>query len=253
MKDFSKRLREAILLEKTTQSELSQKTGISKSAISQYCAGSFAPKKDRVQVIAKALNISPDWLMGADVPMYERITECRECGVRYDTTNPEDLSFHNCMHERWKEAAEMFGFFWPRKRCEEETARAKNLIDSGNLSDEEYAEAQIVIFKALFSQSLDSFGMLFYEHIAFEHYVASLLNQEEWQRKIPPHIFKKLVDRYGVIDLIPQGNRYDKAVAETIRNTVTLSGRDGTVVFKYLNDQQFSAVKTLVEQLPETE
>lgn len=66
MSKFHERLREALSIAKMTQSELSRKTGIPKSAISQYCAGTFAPKKDRVQVIAKALNISPAWLNGDD-------------------------------------------------------------------------------------------------------------------------------------------------------------------------------------------
>jgi transcriptional regulator with XRE-family HTH domain len=51
------------------QSELCQITKIPKSAISQYLSGAFEPKQDRLHIIANALDVSPVWLMGFDVPM----------------------------------------------------------------------------------------------------------------------------------------------------------------------------------------
>lgn len=65
----SERLLKALTLKNLTQSELCRKTGIPKSAMSQYVKGSFEPKQDRVYLIAKALDISEAWLMGYDVPM----------------------------------------------------------------------------------------------------------------------------------------------------------------------------------------
>lgn len=49
--------------------ELSEKTGISKSAISQYLSGYAKPKQDRIYLISKALSVDPGWLMGFDVSM----------------------------------------------------------------------------------------------------------------------------------------------------------------------------------------
>ena len=49
--------------------ELCEKTGIPKSAMSQYRSGSFKPKADRIYLLSKALNVSEAWLMGYDVPM----------------------------------------------------------------------------------------------------------------------------------------------------------------------------------------
>lgn len=51
------------------QSELCRRTGIPKSAMSQYVSGAFEPKQDRVYLISKALNVSEAWLMGYSVPM----------------------------------------------------------------------------------------------------------------------------------------------------------------------------------------
>ena len=65
----SERLSQALSIKNITQTELCKKTGIPKSAMSQYIKGNFEPKQDRIYLIAKALNISEAWLMGYDVPM----------------------------------------------------------------------------------------------------------------------------------------------------------------------------------------
>lgn len=59
----------ALQLRGMKQSELCIKTGIPKSAISQYISGEFKPKQDRVFLIAQALDVDEAWLMGYDVPM----------------------------------------------------------------------------------------------------------------------------------------------------------------------------------------
>lgn len=65
----SERMRKALSLRNMKQSELSERTNIPKSAISQYLSGAFEPKQDRVELISKALDVSEAWLMGFDVPM----------------------------------------------------------------------------------------------------------------------------------------------------------------------------------------
>ena len=66
---FSKRLQMGLDYAHMTQVELSKATGISKSAISQYISGAFAPKQDRTYLIAQALGVPEAWLMGYDVPI----------------------------------------------------------------------------------------------------------------------------------------------------------------------------------------
>jgi transcriptional regulator with XRE-family HTH domain len=65
----AERLREALGLRDLRQSDLCELTGIPKSAMSQYVSGAFEPKQDRVELMAKALNVTEAWLMGYDVPM----------------------------------------------------------------------------------------------------------------------------------------------------------------------------------------
>lgn len=64
MSDFKERLAQIMEKRNINQITLSKKTGIPKSAISQYLSGSFKPKRARVNLICSILDISPAWLMG---------------------------------------------------------------------------------------------------------------------------------------------------------------------------------------------
>ena len=67
--EFNMRLKKAMNIRAITQSELCEKTGIPKSAMSQYISGNFKPKQNRTHSLAKALDVNEAWLMGYDVPM----------------------------------------------------------------------------------------------------------------------------------------------------------------------------------------
>lgn len=51
--------------------ELADKSGVSKSSISQYINGIHAPSNISAGKMAEVFDISPVWLMGFDVPMEE--------------------------------------------------------------------------------------------------------------------------------------------------------------------------------------
>ncbi|WP_196602134.1 helix-turn-helix domain-containing protein [Pectinatus frisingensis] len=63
------RLKQALSLRNMKQIELSERTHIGKSAISQYLSGKIVPKQDKIYLIAQVLDINEGWLMGYDVPM----------------------------------------------------------------------------------------------------------------------------------------------------------------------------------------
>ena len=63
------RIKEAMELREMRQADLVEKTGISKGALSSYISGRYIPKQNNIYLIAKALDVSESWLMGADVPM----------------------------------------------------------------------------------------------------------------------------------------------------------------------------------------
>ena len=67
--DFAERLRIALDFRNMKATELSALTGINKSTISQYLSKEYEPKRDRLELFAKTLNVSEAWLIGYDVPM----------------------------------------------------------------------------------------------------------------------------------------------------------------------------------------
>lgn len=69
MKTIAERLKEGMELRGMKQADLVRITGISKGSLSSYLSGRYAPKRDGLFKLAAALNVSDEWLMGADVPM----------------------------------------------------------------------------------------------------------------------------------------------------------------------------------------
>lgn len=63
------RLREAMNIRKKKQVDLERETGINRSAISRYLSGEYEPKNKPIYELAKALDVSEQWLMGYDVQM----------------------------------------------------------------------------------------------------------------------------------------------------------------------------------------
>lgn len=66
---FSNRLNTAMRIRNIKATELSEKTGIAKSSLSEYINGKYEAKQDGVYLLAKALNVNEAWLMGLDVSM----------------------------------------------------------------------------------------------------------------------------------------------------------------------------------------
>lgn len=80
MKTIAERIREGMALRDLKQTDLVEKTGISKGALSSYLSGRYVPKQNNIYLIAKALNVNEAWLMGNDVPL-ERHTISKPKGV----------------------------------------------------------------------------------------------------------------------------------------------------------------------------
>lgn len=75
-----------------SQADLCRKTGIPKSAMSQYVNGGLVPRQDRTFLIAAALDVNEAWLMGFDVPM-ER-SEAKQALLKYiDSLSDDQAAF----------------------------------------------------------------------------------------------------------------------------------------------------------------
>ena len=62
------RLAQALQKSGLTQQELSDRSGVAKSSISQYIHGVASPSPGNSQKLAKVLNVDEGWLMGFDTP-----------------------------------------------------------------------------------------------------------------------------------------------------------------------------------------
>lgn len=66
--DSKHRLKSLLRDSGDTQNEMARKTGLTKSAISNYINGTREPRQDAIYKISEAYDVSPSWLMGLDVP-----------------------------------------------------------------------------------------------------------------------------------------------------------------------------------------
>lgn len=69
MENFKDRLNSAISLRNISAAELARISKVNEGAISQYRKGAYKATQENLERLAKALNVSIPWLMGADVPM----------------------------------------------------------------------------------------------------------------------------------------------------------------------------------------
>lgn len=69
MAEFKDRLIEALKIRNMTAAELSRLAQVNEGAISQYRKGAYKATQENLDRLARTLNVSIPWLMGADVPM----------------------------------------------------------------------------------------------------------------------------------------------------------------------------------------
>jgi len=68
--DSKNRIKELMTYYDLSQTDLCKRTGLQKSALSNYLSGSREPRQDQISLIVDPFNINPAWLMGYDVPMF---------------------------------------------------------------------------------------------------------------------------------------------------------------------------------------
>lgn len=66
---FANRLSKIMSIKNIKPIELSSKTGIAKSQISHWLAGTYKAKQDSLTILAEFFDVDETWLMGFDVPM----------------------------------------------------------------------------------------------------------------------------------------------------------------------------------------
>lgn len=85
--DFPSRLKQAMEIRGLKAVDLVERTGYTKSKISQYVNGVYLPKSEALFQIAKVLDVDEGWLMGYDCQMDKKLNlECKK-----ETSREEQL------------------------------------------------------------------------------------------------------------------------------------------------------------------
>lgn len=88
--DSKHRLKELLNESGDTQNEMARKTGLTKSAISNYINGTRDPRQDAILKISNTYNVNPAWLMGCDVPKYENKRDDKDIASFFDELLNDD-------------------------------------------------------------------------------------------------------------------------------------------------------------------
>ena len=86
--EFGRRLRQAREAKGMTQPELGNIIGTSKGMISQYEAGINDPRQSMIPLMADALNVSINWLLGVSDDMYD-VQMAADTGLNLDSLSQE--------------------------------------------------------------------------------------------------------------------------------------------------------------------
>lgn len=97
---FRNRLEQAMAKRHVRAVDLGKKAGLSEQLISQYRSGRSAPKREKLIALSRALDVSPVWLMGYDVPME---TELKDQAVYLNDEEAEIITRYKMAGDLEKE------------------------------------------------------------------------------------------------------------------------------------------------------
>lgn len=182
---------------------LCSELGISRGTLGDLKAGRTKQlSRDILAKIACYFDV-PEYKLAGDTPL----DYCRKCGCQYNITEQEEGIRHDHRHAAWEKAVQTFGFCWTYIHRERMKANARGRMEAEPLSEDEYINEQLTVFKALFSRSLEA-SHYHLAHVDFPTYVAMSLAQNQWKKKLPSHIYEKMVAVYGTQPGMPQGTYY---------------------------------------------
>lgn len=88
---FADRLNKILKIRNIKPTELAEKSGVPKSAISQYLSGLYEAKQKNIDKLSIALNVNPGWLMGHDVEMERNFRFASHNGINTEGLDESDI------------------------------------------------------------------------------------------------------------------------------------------------------------------
>lgn len=180
--------------------------GLSNSTATKWKNTGATPDYETMRKVAEYFDVATAQLSWDD---FYPMVKCWECGDYYNSAKSSDVSAHEERHAKWKAAVDKFGFCWTVSYREEVKASARNAINCSNLSTSEHISKQLIVFKSLFSRSLEASDYDL-KHVDFPTYVSMLLHQDFWKKKIPEDVYSEMVNEFGTRPGIPNKETYYK-------------------------------------------
>lgn len=202
--------------------DITRETGINSTVFSEWKKGKSKPNTEKLIKIANFLNVSVEYLSGNS-----KVIRCPKCGIEYDESDTEDIAYHKQEHLKWEAATKKFGVLYCNS-TENERIKAKNrtrLVDN-TLTFEERYQAQLEVFRCLFSRSVNANGFSL-EHVSFDEYVAMMLGNDSYRKNISDDLYNVLVEKYGIKSGINFGSIY-----YIPKKSTTLSKKDNRDIAK---------------------
>lgn len=232
-----------------TMTDFCKAANISRATMSELKAGRTKQLSAKTSaIISNILGIPLDVLL--DMEEYNPIVVCEDCGLEYNISSEKQVKFHDKRHSAWRKAVDKFGFCWSPTYREEEKGNARAIIQS-SAPLREKVEAQITVFKALFSRSLEA-SEYNLDHVDFPTYVSMVLNQGNNIPGVSDDLYNSLVEKFGKREGIEAGTYYK--LSET-KKQPTKNGElsnDKAELMKLVNripDEKVSLVLRVLQSL----
>lgn len=184
-----------------TMAEVAEIVGVSEATVSRWESGNIGNmKRDRIAAYAKALKVSPKYIMG----MVEDFPTC-DCG--YSLVSHGFQFTHEEFHQRYEKAIKKFGIYYPQN-VREEIYKEMDAILATNPPLEKQIECQTEILKCCFSESLqkNNFDL---RHCSFKDYVAMVLDQHVSAIPMSDECIYEMAEIYGRLPGMSEGIIYD--------------------------------------------
>lgn len=234
MSELYKRIESLCQNEGMTITTMCKISGASRASLSDLKVGrKQSLSTDTLSKIAKTLGVSVSFLLGHETA--------------------------------WSAAVEKYGFCWEAIYREKKKEEGRAIVNNPTSPLSDKVNAQTIVFKALFSRSLEASDYSL-DHVDFSTYTAMILHQGEGKHFIPIDVYRSMVVIYGTKPGIPQGTYYAVPNKTTPtgdgkrciecqeirnRNIIRIAGRDGSYEERILTDEQIAALKVILSQLPD--
>ena len=212
MSELYNRIEKLCKNEGFTITSMCKKSGASRASLSDLNNGRKKNlSTETLKKIGDTLGVSVDYLLGKDV--------------------------------EWESAIEHFGFCWDHVRRENEKADARAIVNDESESIDARIDAQIIVFKALFSRSVmqNNFDL---EHPDFNSYIAMILGQGKGKQSIPEDLYDLLVEKFGTKEGIQADTIYKK-----VNPPVGTHTNRGNTVLDLLTENELHLVYKYAEHL----